>query len=521
MCANTNAKVIKSMSTSVKQPLCETRGTGVRFLAGCLPGRHLIAALLAGFGLRLLFILKFPGQATDTRLYDELARNWLYHRVYGVWSQGRLVPVDARMPGYPAFLAMMHAIAGSSWLAVVLAQAVLDLGTCVLVAFLAVRVAAAGCAFQVPGPKPPDLRRVAVVALWLAALCPFTANYTAVLLTETLAVLLTTLALLLLAAPLSGGVERAAWDFRLFWGALVVGLATLVRPETPLLLLTAGLVLLVRWRRPRDWTKLARAAALMAAGLLLPLLPWAVRNWRTLGEAQFLCARYAQLPGQNGTPGFYDWARTWQTSYDDAEAGWKLEEEPIRIEDVPSKAFDSAAERDHVAHLLDQYNESLELPPQLDGEFELIARERTRHHPLRTWLWLPFRRAFTMWFHPRIELLPYSGKIFPLAVEWDEDRDDLLVTLGLGALNLVFIVLALAGIWKFRHSVALALPVAFVLIRTVFFTQLDAPEPRYLLQCYPVVLVLAALAFSRRSRQAISDCGFRIPSRARSQSARL
>lgn len=485
------------MLTSVKQPPCETRGTGARFLAGCLPGGHLVAALLTGFGLRLLFILKFPGQATDTRLYDELARNWLYHRVYGVWSQGRLVPVDSRMPGYPAFLAMMHATAGSSWLAVVLAQAVLDLGTCVLVAFLAVRLAAAGCAFRVPGSKPPDLRRVAVVALWLAALCPFTANYTAVLLTETLAVFLTTLALLLLAAPLSGGVGPAAWDSRRFWGGLVVGLATLVRPETPLLLLTAGLVLLVRWRLPRDWTKLARAAALMAAGLLLALLPWAVRNWRTLGEVQFLCTYYAQLPGERVASGYYHWTRTWQVTLSDADVVWGLGEESKQMQDIPNRAFDSAEERDRVARLLDQYNQSLEMSPRLDQEFELIARERVRHHPFRTWLWLPFCRALVMWFHPRGEWLPFSEKISPLVMKWKEEPEDLLVTLGLGALNILFIGMALAGLWKFRHSMALALPVAFVVVRTIFFTQTDITEPRYTLECYPVVLALAAFSGSR------------------------
>ena len=38
--------------------------------------------------------------------------------------------------------------------------------------------------------------RVTIAALWLAVLCPFTANFTAVPLTEVLATLLTTLALL-------------------------------------------------------------------------------------------------------------------------------------------------------------------------------------------------------------------------------------------------------------------------------------------------------------------------------------
>ncbi len=60
-----------------------------------------------------------------------------------------------------------------------------------------------------------------------------------------------------------------------FLGGLIAGFGTLVRPETPLLLAATGLVLAMRWWRPRDWKKLARAGVLMAAGLALPLVPWA------------------------------------------------------------------------------------------------------------------------------------------------------------------------------------------------------------------------------------------------------
>ena len=45
-----------------------------------------------------------------------------------------------------------------------------------------------------------------------------------------------------------------------------------------------------------SWTKLVRAGVLMAVGLVLPLLPWAARNWRTLHEVQFLTPRYLQMP---------------------------------------------------------------------------------------------------------------------------------------------------------------------------------------------------------------------------------
>src|ERR1700685_4552174 len=85
-------------------------------------------AALAGLGLRLFFVLKFPSTGSgDAPFYVELAWNWLKSGVYGVVLNGHLVPLDARMPGYPAFLAAIFTIAGNSARAVMLAQALLDL----------------------------------------------------------------------------------------------------------------------------------------------------------------------------------------------------------------------------------------------------------------------------------------------------------------------------------------------------------------------------------------------------------
>src|SRR5271168_3711029 len=145
-------------------------------------------AALAGFLLRLYFVLKFPmGDSGDSPFYIELAWNWLKNGVYGLSVNGQLTPVDIRVPGYPAFLATIFSFAGNSPRAVMLAQSVVDLGTCFLIALIAARLA-----------PPIARRRVALAALWLAALCPFIANYSAVVLSEVLVTFLTALALLVL-----------------------------------------------------------------------------------------------------------------------------------------------------------------------------------------------------------------------------------------------------------------------------------------------------------------------------------
>src|ERR1700678_2670090 len=412
---------------------------------------NVAAAVCTGLALRVYLVLKFPVTDTgDGPFYIELAWNWLKNGVYGVAVRGQLTPVDMRVPGYPAFLAAVFAVAGQSPRAAMLAQVVVDLATCFVIALIAARLA-----------PENSRRRVALAGLWLAALCPFTANYTAVVLTETLVIFLTALAMLIL-LPADRGEVRIPWRpgvprRRVFlsspWirGGLMVGFGTLVRPETPLLLFAAGLILLAKWWRPTNWQRLLRAAVLMGVGLILPLVPWAARNWHTLHDLQFLAPRFSELPGEYTPLGFTAWTNTWMWRFRDVYLSqWKVNDEEIDISQLPSYAFDSEDERERVSDLMDEYNEALTIEPSLDQGFREIARERTERDPLRTYLKIPALRSLTLWFTPRVELLPSSGRLWPVREEWQDDRPDFLVTAGLTAVNAIYILMALAGMWIAR-----------------------------------------------------------------------
>jgi len=470
-------------------------------------------ALAAGLCLRLYFVLKYPATSGDTVLYEQIATNWLKHHVYGMTVGGAITPVDLRVPGYPAFLAIIYALTGRTgadarfW--VMLAQAGVDLISCLLIARLAALLAHAS-------EDSALNKRVYSVALWLAALCPFTANYAAVPLTEVFAIFWTTLACIALVValrrvqkpdflfrsahlPLRKSVECSAL------GGGLIGLGTLFRPETPMLLIAAAIVFggmfFVRGTYGRwFWVCLA-----MALGCLMILSPWATRNMVTLGEPQFLAPKNSNLPGELVPYGFMAWEKTWLYRVRDCYlVPWKLNEEPIDVEEIPARAFDTPEEKQRVAAILDQYNNDLTLTPEEDAAFAQLARERTARHPLRTYFWLPVARAAAIWLTPRIELLPVLGHVFPLAQMREDDPVDQEVTSVFFLLNLFYVGLGVWGAVKLSRSnpgsrPAVAFLALFIVVRTAFLTTLETPEPRYVLVCFPALITLGAQVFARGS----------------------
>jgi hypothetical protein len=235
----------------------------------------------------------------------------------------------------------------------------------------------------------------------------------------------------------------------------------------------------------------------MCAGLLLPLAPWAARNARTFGRVEFLGPRYAQTYGDFIPRGYFAWTQTWMLRFGDAYlVTWSLGSQPIDVANVPASAFDSDAERARVAELLRRYNSELAMTPVLDREFATLAAERTARNPLRTYIYVPAGRIVAMWFTPRIELLPYSGKLWPPGEKWRGNPADFGVTLGFGILSLAYLGLAVVGWWRYRAQLAATFLILFVAIRTLAMTQLQTVEPRYVIESFPVIVALGALAWA-------------------------
>jgi 4-amino-4-deoxy-L-arabinose transferase-like glycosyltransferase len=459
--------------------------------------RFFLAATLAAVALRLVFLLHFPGVVDDSRLYADIAMNWLQYGIYGITNSGHVMPTLSRLPGYPAFLAAVFTLFGwSNFRAVLLVQLLFDLGTCLLIADISRRIFS---------------DRAAKAAYMLAALCPFLANYSAAALTETLEIFFTTLALdfaIFGMAKLHAEIESQstsqsnsnlnAW----FGCGLSIAACILLRPDGGILLAAIGaylfifLVSAIRKRRepvsaPR-FSPILRAGIILVISSLAPLIPWTVRNLHTLHRFEPLAPRYANDADEPITRGFNRWTKTWIVEYASVEEiYWNVPGDAIDFARLPPRAFDSEQQRQETAQLFADYNQDHDISPELDARFAALAAARIHASPLRYYIWLPTLRIADMWLRPRTELLPSDPR-------WWEFNDDgvwLAVSIVFGLLNLAYVAAALAGFVRGRECFGLGLLFLFLLLRSLFLGTLENPEPRYTLECYPVIIIAAAALF--------------------------
>ncbi len=252
-----------------------------------LPRRWWIGliALGAGAWLRLWFIHAYPEVQGDPLVYGSIAKNWMLHGIYGTTTSGTLRPTLIRLPGYPLFLVACFKLFGMEhYHAVMFVQTAIDLGTCVLIAAFTRRIWSP---------------RAGWIALWFAVLCPFTANYAAVPLTETLELFWIAVALYALARFLETSKTKPPhWSWALVQ-ALAWSYAALLRPDGALI--AVALCPAMVWYGRKRWgaRRVLPYAAVAAFLSILPFIPWTIRNWSTFHVFQPLAPRYATDPGED------------------------------------------------------------------------------------------------------------------------------------------------------------------------------------------------------------------------------
>jgi hypothetical protein len=368
-----------------------------------------IAVLLTivALSFRLLLALRFPNDwPGDAVTYALLAKNTRHHQIYSSDTEEPLQPTYFRVPGYPLFLlAVYSAFGDDNNRAVRIIQTILDTVTCWLIALLVFQWSPAGWEIE-------KRRRALLIALALAATCPFTAIYVAVVLTEVWANLFITLCALAATCALQAAGRKRIVSWWLVAG-LAAGAATMFRPDAGLFAAgvgaTIGLLGLTasyqKWRHEnrarapvssnamqdrqaensaplghhqtptsaqsgdgklaltvkQRLAQMILSGVIFSAGFALVLAPWAIRNARVFGVFQPIAPASASMPGEWIPQGYNAWLRTWVDRESFTETvDWPLDQRHITIEQMPDYAFDSPAEKAQVAALLDQYNN----PPQ-------------------------------------------------------------------------------------------------------------------------------------------------------------
>jgi hypothetical protein len=480
------------------------------------------AALLAGLLLRLWFVAHMARVAGDSLVYGEIAKTWLQHGVYGFTEAGPTPgsiaarPTLSRLPGYPIFLAACFRLFGmEDYRAVLNVQVAADLLSCCLASALAGRLFG---------------RRARLPILWLAALCPFTANYVATALAETLVFTAIALAFYAFARWQDAGLGYNRW---LWTVAVALAYSILLRPEQGLL--AAAILPAMLWRslatpklrlRPLRSALPALAAALCVA---LPLLSWTARNEHIFHVFQPLSPRNANDPGELVLPGYGRWYGTWAIDFASVdEACWPMDGEPIDVANLPPRVFSATSQssaadvRSRTTALFVEYNDTLTLTPDLDARFDALAAQRIHDHPALYYVGLPIARVFDMALRPRTELMQVSDEWW----RWREHRAQTVFAASYAALNLACFALAFLGftLWKRRawlspyppaphhppgsgqracRELAFAMA-ASLLLRAAMLLFIVNSEPRYTLEFFPVFFVWIGALFAASPQKTVS-----------------
>lgn len=490
-----------------------------------------IFVLGAALAFRLWWAIALPNDSSgDTILYEQFAVNLLQHGVYSGEEGPPYSPSYIRTPGYPLFLAGVYSIFGAgNDVAVRASQAVLDTATCLFVALLAL-------AWCPPGWDERRKRRAFFAALVVAAACPMVALYIGTVLSETLTFFFGTACILAASYALKAGGRRAA----ALWAACgaLGGMATMVRPDSGLLLAAAGGTMGLRalakaWkeRRQAGGTRgKLRAAVFQGAVLSLAfaatLAPWTIRNAKLFHAFMPLSPEHAQMPGEFVPYGYLAWVRSWISDqrYIDPFL-WEIDTQPLRIAELPVSACDSPQERERVAALFalvnppgigasaapanrdnndgakdaEEPSAGVNITPAADAQFMALAHERASSHRFRTYILLPVKRAVAMWFDTHSAYTPFDNELFPLArLDW-ESLEPLWLLLFM-ALVWLHTILGGLGAWKLwrepESRVWALLLILLIVPRVAFFATIENPEPRYLVELFPFTAAASGVALA-------------------------
>ena len=456
------------------------------------------AVAVAALAPRLILIFLVPQAYGDASAYLHVAENIFRNFCVSLSdpATGECVPHwgGNQLPGYPAFIALVWAVAGESLTAVRIAQA------------FAVSIAIVWMSHAVG--RLSGSPRAALLAGLVLALSPLAVAWPRHLFTETLALATTIWVFAELVLSISQG------RLRLLPLALALAGAIFIRHDAVWLCLP---VALCGFLIHPPLTAVRRGAILILI-MAVPLGGWWVRSI-SAGLAPFPFSVLAS--GERYPAGYLAWANTWSTN-EYQLAGWAFPMNLYAYSNIQidgPKAYGDSAEEARVTALLDRLAafDGQPFPSDVDEAFAALARERQSQDPLRYWLWLPVKRAAMMWGNPFTSVgwptasEPNSGVppevlqdlvdrgiigALPLIAKYPSLAAYKALTTGyrLALLAVAAFLLALSWGPALREvRVIIWLAAAYAVGRTAFFSFFFLNSTRFIIEAAPALEIAAVL----------------------------
>jgi len=166
-------------------------------------------------------------------------------------------------------------------------------------------------------------------------------------------------------------------------------------------------------------------------------------------------------------------------------------------ESVPEEESDQE-ETDENEQSVTEPHQDVEMTPVIDAAFGRLAKERIARHPLRYVFLLPIKRGLSLWFDTHSGYYPFEGELLPLE-DLDYDIHQHIWLPLFVALTWIYSLMAVVGgwfLWRSRDFAArrwLLLATLIIVLRVGFFSFLENPEPRYVVELFPFVAILGGI----------------------------
>ena len=390
-------------------------------------------------------------------------------------GSGKLPALVSQPRGYSLFIAPLLMARGIEIdRAVLIMNALMDISVVGLLFWIAKRV--------LPEPK----NRCPRLLCWLlVAIQPFTAEMVTSFYTETPTMFFVFVGVWLLFIP-SYFVARIV-------GFACLGVSSLFRIDVLVLNIVAGITYLVLFRRKAFDTRGTPLGLVLLCAFPISMLAYQYYSTREIGLVKL---EFRQS-------GYYAWMQTWfaieRSEFDHFAFNIGTENWPgFDIANYPSRAFDSATERNRVAGLLATLRTAGYIGP-VDQGFHQLALEKFKQHPVRSFVLIPMLRMIHFWINigsaqTYLRVLPLKRPVSTLVVAFTI------------SLRLVLIFCAAIGayfVWlrppiPITDQVLLArFASLLVLLRTAELGVLGAVtwgglmEIRYVIVAFPFMIILS------------------------------